>query len=155
MQLPQSAQIENNHAFEIAKEFLTALLGFLGAIAFDRYKARKKKHSLVVAYLSAIALALDDMCIKFAKHEIPHQSGHTLNALVDEFDPTMAPLVGDALLSLLQQLKALADSAEEVDQGIMMDHEKVETEQWIKDAQRAVGDIRGRIAQLEAGGAIR
>ena len=83
---------------EIGKSAIALAAGYIGAVALEKYKARKSKPSSSAAYLEAVASALETVSNKLESNTDANLETHTLFHLIRGFRTGLRNLVDTEML---------------------------------------------------------
>jgi hypothetical protein len=135
-----------NWGVEVGKGVLGLVLGFVGGVAMEKYKARKSRHTLVATYLDGLATALEGMAEGFEERKIPYGEGQTAFRM---FLESKNVIPGYLEQNEIDRIEELFNSADGFHGVIRSNRESTKLMiESIDMARRIAGILRARAAVL-------
>jgi hypothetical protein len=145
MELGVVAPAVTNWGVEIGKGILGLVLGFVGGVAMEKYKAAKSRHALVAAYLDGLTTALEGMAEGLEERKIPYGEGQTVFRM---FLESKKVIVGYLDQDEIDRIQELINSSDRFYAVIRSNQKSAEMTNSIDMARRIAGILRARAAVL-------
>ena len=139
---------------EILAAVVGAILGgVIGAISTyftTRQTVTQSKREAAAAYLEAISAALLGMETELRQDRIPHTQGHLFDSLINAYEETLRPYLGEQTQKYLAKLKNQSRQALLMD-GYILEKampDPIQREQWLNDMKRIAGDLHAQAVRI-------
>jgi hypothetical protein len=140
-----AAEAATNWGVEIGKGILGLVLGFVGGVAMEKYKAAKSRHTLVAAYLDGLATALEGLAQGFEERRVPYGEGQTMFRMFLESKKVIAGYLEQTEIDRIQEL---IDSGDRFSAMIRNNQESPMLTNSIEMSRMIAGILRARAAVL-------